>query len=68
MASNAMNNRQNLSKSIILHHNKLSTLLSTVGRYNDILVKDNQHINETEESDEDEDRKFPNQIDDDDNV
>ena len=28
-------NRQNLSKSIILHHNKMSSLLSTVGRYNE---------------------------------
>ena len=30
-------NRANLSHSIVLHHNKLNSLLSTVGRYNDII-------------------------------
>lgn len=39
MLSSGQFNRQNLSKSIILHHSKLSSLLSMAGRYNDILVR-----------------------------
>jgi hypothetical protein len=39
-----------LSKSIILHHNKLGSLLSTVGRYNDVLMKE---IDDVDENDED---------------
>lgn len=30
--------QENLSKSIVLHHNKMNPLLNTVGRYNDHLL------------------------------
>ena len=43
-------NRANLSKSIILHHNKLNSLLSTVGRYNDIMGR--QDIDDVDENEE----------------
>jgi hypothetical protein len=43
-------NRANLSKSIVLHHNKLNSLLSTVGRYNDIIGR--QDIDNVDENDE----------------
>lgn len=48
-----LNNRQNLSKSIVLHHNKLNSLLSTVGRYNEIIARqDIDDVDENEEFDE----------------
>lgn len=40
-------NRENLSKSIILHHNKNASLIQTAGRYNDDLYI--QDINDEEE-------------------
>jgi hypothetical protein len=67
--SNA-NKRANLSKSIILHHNKLSSLLSTAGRYNETVIKD---IEEDDEYDDDDDEgqerhKYPREEDDEDCV
>lgn len=43
-------NREHLSKSIILHHNKMNTLLSTAGRYNDVMIQD---IEEDEDDNDD---------------
>ena len=45
-------NRQNLSKSIILHHNKMSSLLSTVGRYGYDVAKNT--VDEESQEDENE--------------
>lgn len=47
--SNKFSNNSNLSKSIIIHHNKHQNLLNTMGRYNDDLyiqdLDDDDHIN-----------------------